>query len=133
MRENQQPLTEEPIEPVQPVSEQPEAPVLPAENDIDDLIQTADDTAEEPVKEEDIDPADVKIFGLRRVCFHATAFGVAGGYIVTGLIGIAGFTAPNANICAIICGALGYFIGSRLYKKQKAARDAAEHNPENAE
>ena len=30
MRENQQPLTEEPIEPVQPVSEQPEASILPA-------------------------------------------------------------------------------------------------------
>lgn len=134
MRENQQSLTEEPIESVQPVSEQPEASVLPAESDNDDLTQVTDnDEAEEPVEEEEIDPADVRIFGLPRVSFHFTALGVAAGYLICGLIGLAGFNPPSATICAVVCAAIGYFIGSRLYKKRKAARDAAEHNPENAE
>ena len=86
-----------------------------------------------PEEEEDIDPADVRIFGLPRVGFHCTALGVAAGYLVAGLIGLAGFNPPNATVCAIVCAAIGYFIGNRLYKKRKAARDAAEQSPESAE
>lgn len=136
MSENLKPLTGEQTEPEQPVSETPEAEqtVLPAETDSDQAIEATDDNAAEtPEEEEDIDPADVRIFGLPRIGFHCTAFGVAAGYIVCGLIGLAGFNPPNATICAIICAAVGYFIGNRLYKKRKAGQDAAEKKSESAE
>lgn len=133
MSENQKPLADEETEPVQPVPEaaEMEEAVLPAETDSEESVETTDDNTEE--EEEDIDPADVRIFGLPRIGFHCTAFGVAAGYIVCGLIGLAGFNPPNATICAIICAAVGYFIGNRLYKKQKAERDAAEQKTESAE
>ena len=140
MSENQKTLSEEQAEPVQaaPEAEETEQSVLPAEPDRDEALEAADDTtadepAEEEEEEEDIDPADVRIFGMPRVCFHYTAFGVAIGYLVSGIIGIAGFNPPSATICAIVCAAIGYFIGNRLYKKRKAARDAAAQSPESAE
>lgn len=136
MSENQKPLADEQTEPEQPVPEalETEEAVLPAETDSEEAVETTDDdTAETPEEEEDIDPADVRIFGLPRVGFHCTAFGVAAGYIVCGLIGLAGFNPPNATICAIACAAIGYFIGNRLYKKQKTERDAAEQGSESAE
>lgn len=136
MSENLKPLTDEQTEPEQAVSEasETEEAVLPAEIDDDAAVQTTDDsTAEAPEEEEDIDPADVRIFGLPRVGFHCTAFGVAAGYLVAGLIGLAGFNPPNATVCAIVCAAIGYFIGNRLYKKRKAERDAAEQGSESAE
>lgn len=136
MSENQKPLAEEQTESVQaaPESPQTEESVLSAEADSDEIVETTDDgTEEEPVEEEDIDPADVRIFGMPRVCFHYTAFGVAVGYLVSGIIGIVGYNPPNANICAVVCAAIGYVIGSRLYKKRKAARDAAKQSPESAE
>lgn len=137
MSENQKMLSEEQAEPVQaaPEAEETEQSVLPAEPDRDETLEAADDTAaDEPAEEEeDIDPADVRIFGMPRVCFHYTAFGVAIGYLVSGIIGIAGFNPPSATICAIVCAAIGYFIGNRLYKKRKAARDAAAQSPESAE
>lgn len=133
MSENQKPLADEQTEPEQPVPEalETEEAVLPAETDSEEAVETTDDNTEE--EEEDIDPADVRIFGLPRLGFHCTAFGVAAGYIVCGLIGLAGFNPPNATICAIVCAAIGYFIGNRLYKKQKAERDAAEQGSERAE
>lgn len=118
MSENQQPLTDEQAEtaPVEPVD-------LSAEtNEVTDAIAPAE---EQPEEEVDIDPADVHIFGMPRIGFHCTAFGVAGGYIVCGLLGMAGFNPPNATICAVICAAIGYVIGKQLYKRNKAARDAA--------
>lgn len=133
MSENQQPLTDEQTKlQAESMPNIPEAEdtSLPAETDGQILTDAEEEVPEE---DEDIDPADVRIFGLRRVCFHCTAFGVAGGYILTGLIGLAGFTAPNANICAVICGAIGYFIGKQLDKKRQAAREAAEETPDNAE
>ena len=137
MSENQKTLSEEQAEPVQtaPEAEETEQSVLPAEPDRDEALEAADDTAaDEPAEEEeDIDPADVRIFGMPRVCFHYTAFGVAIGSLVSGIIGIAGFNPPSATICAIVCAAIGYFIGNRLYKKRKAARDAAAQSPESAE
>lgn len=136
MSENLKPLTDEQTEPSQPASATPETEesVLPTEIDNDAAVQTTDDSAAEmPEEEEDIDPADVRIFGLPRIGFHCTALGVAAGYVVAGLIGLAGFNPPNATICAIACAAIGYFIGNRLYKKQKAARDAAKQSQESAE
>ena len=118
MSENQQSLTDEQAEtaPVEPVD-------LSAEtNEVTDAIDPAE---EQPEEEVDIDPADVHIFGMPRIGFHCTAFGVAGGYIVCGLLGMAGFNPPNATICAVICAAIGYVIGKQLYKRNKAARDAA--------
>lgn len=134
MSENQQPLTEENTTvPAETTSEAPEAEesMLPAESDGEELTEVTDDDAaetpdeEEIPEEEDIDPADVRIFGMPRMCFHFTAFGVAGGYILCGLIGLAGFKAPDATICAVVCGAAGYFLGKQLHKKRKAEREAA--------
>ena len=118
MGENQQPLTDEQAEtaPLEPVD-------LSAEtNEVTDAVDPAE---EQPEEEVDIDPADVHIFGMPRIGFHCTAFGVAGGYIVCGLLGMAGFNPPNATICAVICAAIGDVIGKQLYKRNKAARDAA--------
>ncbi len=134
MSENQQPLTEEttavPAETIPEVTEAEET-LLPAETDGEELTEITDDDAaetpdeEEILEEEEIDPADVRIFGMPRMCFHFTAFGVAGGYILCGLIGLAGFQAPDATICAVVCGAAGYFLGKQLHKKRKAEREAA--------
>lgn len=134
MSEKQQPLTEENTTvPAETVPEAPEAEqsILPAEPAGEELTEITGDDAlekqdeEEIPEEEDIDPADVRIFGMPRMCFHFTAFGVAGGYILCGLIGLAGFKAPDATICAVVCGAAGYFLGKQLHKKRKAEREAA--------
>lgn len=142
MSENQQPLTEEQTEPVQSapaeaetVSEENEASALTAQADDSEAVQTADDDTEaqpEETEEEDIDPADVKIFGMPRVVFHYTAFGVAIGYILSGVLEMAHFNPPNATILAIAFAVVGYIIGSRLYKKRKAERDRAKADAENS-
>ncbi|WP_125115656.1 hypothetical protein [Agathobaculum sp. Marseille-P7918] len=143
MSENQQPLTEEQAEPVQSVPaevetvlEENEASALTAETDDSEAIQAADDDTEAQPEEteeeeEDIDPADVKIFGMPRVVFHYTAFGVAIGYILSGVLEMAHFNPPNATILAIAFAVVGYIIGSRLYKKRKAERDRAKADAEN--
>ena len=131
MSENQQPLTDEQAEtaPVEPVD-------LSAEtNEVTDAIAPAE---EQPEEEVDIDPADVHIFGMPRIGFHCTAFGVAGGYIVCGLVGIlAEKTAgtpigdlaaksPDAWIWAIVFAAVGYLIGKQKHKKRMATKEAEE-------
>ena len=137
MSENQQPLTEEeqavlsaePMEPDLPEAVEAREATLPAETDAD---LSAEDEAEDAeiedeeleAEEEDIDPADVKIFGMPRVCFHGAAFGVAGGYILCGLLGLAGIPAPSPTVCAIACAVVGYFIGKYFDKKRLAAKEA---------
>ncbi len=93
MSENQQPLDEE-----QAVSDVQEQETLPAA--AEDTLPAAQDEnapaildAEPEEEEEDIDPADVKIFGMKRHVFQLTCLGAA----------------------------VGYFIGSRLEKKREAA------------
>mgnify|MGYP000496038839 CR=1 FL=1 len=114
MSENQNPLAEEQTESVQTAPEAPETEesILSAEADSDTIVETTTDGAEEePVEEEDIDPADVRIFGMPRVCFHYTAFGVAVGYLVSGIIGMAGYTPTSAlsyalqlaTLSAVVC------------------------------
>ena len=146
MSENQQPLTEEeqavpsaePMEPDLPEAVGTGESTLPAETDAD---LPAEDEAEDAEIEDrewrgdeydealddvcrDIDPADVKIFGMPRVCFHSAAFGVAGGYILCGLLGLAGIPAPSPTVCAIACAVVGYFIGKYFDKKRLAAKEA---------
>ena len=117
-------------------------PVEAGDNDLvsdeDDTGLTSDDQTDEEEEEPDIDPADVRILGLPRVCFQCAAFGVALGYIVCGLFGIlaermAGTTigdllakTQSVTACAIIGGAIGYLIGRHLHKKRLAAREAEE-------
>lgn len=129
MSENQQPLTEEeqavpsaePMEPDLPEAVEAGEATLPAEDEAEDA-ETEDEELE--AEEEDIDPADVKIFGMPRVCFHGAAFGVAGGYILCGLLGLAGIPAPSPTVCAIACAVVGYFIGKYFDKKRLAAKEA---------
>ena len=136
MSENQQPLTEEeqavpsaePMEPDLPESVEAGEATLPAETDADlsaeDEAEDAETEDEElEAEEEDIDPADVKIFGMPRVCFHGAAFGVAGGYILCGLLGLAGIPAPSPTVCAIACAVVGYFVGKH-FDKRLAAKEA---------
>ena len=131
MSENQQPLTEQ------------EQATAPAEAEQPDLPAGEDSTAAEGSEalaadeQPDIDPADVRIFGLRRVCFHFTAGGAAVGYIVCGLLGLLAENAPgtaigdlaaktpSVTICAIAFGVVGYLIGRRLDKKRRAEEEAA--------
>lgn len=61
---------------------------------------------------------------MPRVCFHGAAFGVAGGYILCGLLGLAGIPAPSPTVCAIACAVVGYFIGKYFDKKRLAAKEA---------
>ena len=163
MSENQQPLDQEEEQTAPqaeaaaadedtPAQEEPaalpdeaETETLPAEagdndlvSDEDDTDLTSDDQTDEEEEEPDIDPADVRILGLPRVCFQCAAFGVALGYIVCGLFGIlaermAGTTigdllakTQSVTACAIIGGAIGYLIGRHLHKKRLAAREAEE-------
>ena len=133
MSENQQPLEEE-----QTVSAMQEQEVLPADRDdmpYADLEDTTPGLPDED-EEQDIDPADVKIFGMKRHVFQLTCLGAAFGYILCGLIGIwaekAQGTAlgdilaksPGTTVWAVIIAFIGYFIGSRLEKKRTAAREA---------
>ncbi|HIV95985.1 MAG TPA: hypothetical protein H9745_00215 [Candidatus Agathobaculum stercoravium] len=131
MSENQQPLTEQ------------EQATAPAEAEQPDLPAGEDSTAAEGSEalaadeQPDIDPADVRIFGLRRVCFHFTAGGAAVGYIVCGLLGLLAENAPgtaigdlaaktpSVTICAIAFGVVGYLIGRRLDKKRRAEKEAS--------
>ena len=129
MSENQQPLTEE--EQAVPSAE-PMEPDLPEAVGAGEATLSAEDEAEDAeiedeeleAEEEDIDPADVKIFGMPRVCFHGAAFGVAGGYILCGLLGLAGIPAPSPTVCAIACAVVGYFNGKYFDKKRLAAKEA---------
>ena len=135
MSENQQPLDEE-----QAVSDVQEQENLPAAAE-DTLPAAQDENAPaildaEPEEEEDIDPADVKIFGMKRHVFQLTCLGAAVGYILCGLVGILGekmqgtglgdilAKSPSATVWAVAVAAVGYFIGSRLEKKREAAREA---------
>lgn len=135
MSENQQLLDEE-----QAVSDVQEQENLPAAAE-DTLPAAQDENAPaildaEPEEEEDIDPADVKIFGMKRHVFQLTCLGAAVGYILCGLVGILGekmqgtglgdilAKSPSATVWAVAVAAVGYFIGSRLEKKREAAREA---------
>lgn len=135
MSENQQPLDEE-----QAVSDVQEQETLPAAAE-DTLPAAQDENAPaildaEPEEEEDIDPADVKIFGMKRHVFQLTCLGAAVGYILCGLVGILGekmqgtglgdilAKSPSTTVWAVVVAAVGYFIGSRLEKKREAAREA---------
>lgn len=154
MSENQQPLEdqeEKTVSPAEPVeSDVPETePVHIAEEDetaSTTLAETGEgqspeeysaDTEGEPEEDEaDIDPADVKIFGLPRVCFHFTAGGFAIGYIICGIIGVLGqrmpdgllgalaSRLPNVTVCGLVCAVIGYLIGRQLHKKRLAAKEA---------
>ena len=117
---------------------------IPAEEDAD----ISDDESEyEEEEEEDIDPADVRILGMPRVCFHLAAFGVAVGYIACGLVGLLADStkgtaigdlaakSPSATVWVIIFAVIGYLIGNRMHKKRLAAQEAelAEQAAENPE
>lgn len=149
MSENQQPLTEE--EQTTPQAETAAADEAALSEAEETALPAAagDDAAEEPeaIEEEpeesdtivdgvETDPLKIRVFGLPLVCFHSTAIGLAGGYIVSGLFGLIGFeNPPSPLICAVVCAAAGYLIGQRTYKKRLAAREAelaaqSEDNPE---
>ena len=133
MSENQQPLDEE-----QAVSDVQEQETLPAA--AEDTLPAAQDEnapaildAEPEEEEEDIDPADVKIFGMKRHVFQLTCLGAAVGYILCGLVGILGEKMQGTGLgdilarspsTTVVVAAVGYFIGSRLEKKREAAREA---------
>lgn len=131
MSENQQPLTEQEQSTAPAEAEQPDLPAGEGSTAAEGSEALAAD--EQP----DIDPADVRIFGLRRVCFHFTAGGAAVGYIVCGLLGLLAENAPgtaigdlaaktpSVTICAIAFGVVGYLIGRRLDKKRRAEKEAA--------
>lgn len=131
MEKEQQPQMEQPVEDsVQPV--EMDDTRLDADDDALDAEEMTDEE-ETTDEDEEIDPADVKIFGMPRVCFHGTAFGVAGGYIVSGLIGLSGLPTPSPMTCAVVCGGIGYLIAKQIRKKQVAAREAASAASEQGE
>ena len=117
MSEQKQPLNEE-IEELDEVPEEETAVAL-SETDM-----TTDSDEETETAEEEPEPEPLftdKIFGLPRMCFHGLAFGVAGGYILSGIIGLIFGKTPSATTMEIICAAVGYFIANRSFKKKKAA------------
>ena len=123
---------------------------IPAEEDADisdDESEYEEDISDEEEEEEDIDPADVRILGMPRVCFHLAASGVAVGYIACGLVGLLADStkgtaigdlaakSPSATVWVIIFAVTGYLIGNRMHKKRLAAQEAelAEQAAENPE
>lgn len=121
---------------------------IPAEEDADisdDESEYEEDISDEEEEEEDIDPADVRILGMPRVCFHLAASGVAVGYIACGLVGLLADStkgtaigdlaakSPSATVWVIIFAVIGYLIGNRMHKKRLAAQEAelAERAAEN--
>ncbi|HIX11549.1 MAG TPA: hypothetical protein H9739_08205 [Candidatus Agathobaculum pullistercoris] len=123
---------------------------IPAEEDADisdDESEYEEDISDEEEEEEDIDPADVRILGMPRVCFHLAASGVAVGYIACGLVGLLADStkgtaigdlaakSPSATVWVIIFAVIGYLIGNRMHKKRLAAQEAelAEQAAENPE
>ena len=133
MSENQQPLDEE--QAVPDVQEQETLPAaaedtLPAaQHETPPAIVDADPADVDVV----IDPADVKIFGMKRLVVQLSCLGAAVGYILCGLVAILGekmqgtglgdilAKSPSATVWAVAVAAVGYFIGSRLEKKREAA------------
>ena len=112
---------------------------IPAEEDADisdDESEYEEDISDEEEEEEDIDPADVRILGMPRVCFHLAASGVAVGYIACGLVGLLADStkgtaigdlaakSPSATVWVIIFAVIGYLIGNRMHKKRLAAQEA---------
>ena len=135
MSENQQPLDEE-----QAVSDVQEQETLPAA--AEDTLPAAQDEnapaildAEPEEEEEDIDPADVKIFGMKRHVFQLTCLGAAVGYILCGLVGILGekmqgtglgdilAKSPSATVWAVAVAAVGrsFFVRRRLISRLHAS------------
>ena len=123
---------------------------IPAEEDADisdDESEYEEDISDEEEEEEDIDPADVRILGMPRVCFHLAASGVAVGYIACVLVGLLADStkgtaigdlaakSPSATVWVIIFAVIGYLIGNRMHKKRLAAQEAelAEQAAENPE
>ena len=123
---------------------------IPAEEDADisdDESEYEEDISDEEEEEEDIVPADVRILGMPRVCFHLAASGVAVGYIACGLVGLLADStkgtaigdpaakSPSATVWVIIFAVIGYLIGNRMHKKRLAAQEAelAEQAAENPE
>ena len=140
MSENQQPLDEE-----QAVSDVQEQETLPAA--AEDTLPAAQDEnapaildAEPEEEEEDIDPADVKIFGMKRHVFQLTCLGAAVGYILCGLVGILGekmqgtglgdilAKSPSATVWAVAVAAVGYFIGSEPVYTDSLSRQLQKEN-----
>ena len=123
---------------------------IPAEEDADisdDESEYEEDISDDEEEEEDIDPAEVRILGMPRVCFHLAASGVAVGYIACGLFGLLADStkgtaigdlaakSPSATVWVIIFAVIGYLIGNRMHKKRLAAQEAelAEQAAENPE
>lgn len=94
------------------------------EENADRTITSENENADTDEEDIPVDPLDERVFGMPRMCFHGAAFGVAGGYIVSGLIGLVWGKTPSATTCAIACAAVGYLLTKRQHKKLIARRDA---------
>lgn len=70
--------------------------------------------------------AEPMIFGMPGFYFRGAALGVAVGYILSGVIGLAFQRAVSANICAIVMGVAGYFIAKTIRKKRLAQQATEE-------
>lgn len=122
MAENQQPL--------------PEEDQTPIETDLEPIVLTPEEAQAEIEEEEgEPAPADNRVFGLSRTCFHGLAFGVAIGYILCGFIGmildrigVDPTRAPSALVCAIVCAGIGFLIAKQAEKRRLAAREDEPHD-----
>lgn len=108
-----------------------DAPEAPTETALTAHADTLPETQEEPdalpaeeEEEPEIDPLDVRVFGLPRLQFWGVTMGIGVGYIVHGFLGMV-ITKPfSVWWPAIACAAIGYFITGRMHKQRVAARDA---------
>lgn len=89
--------------------------------------QTEDESSPVVVEEmENEQPEESKIFGIPSFCFRGAAFGVAFGYILSGVIGLVFHRDVSANVCAIIGAAAGYFIAKTIRKKRQTQQETKE-------
>lgn len=97
----------------------------------DDIIEETEEIEEE---EEYVEYIDQIVFGMPKMQLQAVILGFAMGYIISGLLGLAGFTSIEAWIPYTICALIGYLAGGKLRKIKLAERDAkreAEANSSN--
>ncbi len=98
--------------------QQADAAATPETETIDTTVTAVNEAPEQEQANEE-NPAEVKVFGISRSCFHGAALGVAVGFLVSGFAGVLFHVDLNPSASVIICALIGYLISSQLERRRK--------------